>query len=241
MRMANPSNGRVLLLPFMEQRQFISSGTRRKPGTVPRIRVLQHGDPNISRSVRSFAAQYDQLFVRHGAWDGFRRTRSAKAKRYYGWHFQTLIFIEMKGANVNWAEPREWDASQQPWPSPGNHHGAVWRRSRMVPSGLSRIPFPRRMSKKSQPAAGERSGSRLLTCQQRLFFDLVAHQLILLAQVELPSAMTGCAQLGPCTWAGLNEPLTFRCFWAWPRLARRPHSDSGRSDSRQHTGRRRNS
>jgi hypothetical protein len=117
-------SGRVLLLPFMEQQAIYAQWDKDKAWNSPENQALASvaiptfHDP----SGQSAPGMTDYLFVT-GPGTVFDGQGPRKLQDITDGTSNTLVFIEAKGMNVNWAEPRDWDVTQQPWPLPGNHPG----------------------------------------------------------------------------------------------------------------------
>lgn len=117
-------SGRVLLLPFMDQQAIYAQWDKSKAWNSPENQALANVAIPIFHdpSGQSAPGMTDYLFVT-GPGTVFDGQGKRKLQDITDGTSNTLVFIEIKGMNVNWAEPREWDISQQPWPIPGNHPG----------------------------------------------------------------------------------------------------------------------
>jgi hypothetical protein len=115
-------SGRVLLLPFMEQQALFSQWQQDKAWNSPENQGLSNLMIPVFHDPSSQAApgMTDYVFVT-GPGSVFNGQGPVKLQDITDGTSNTLVFIEVKGMNVNWAEPRDWDFTQQPWPIPGNH------------------------------------------------------------------------------------------------------------------------
>jgi hypothetical protein len=119
-------SGRVLLLPYMEQaalyKQFDLTQAWDSPANkdLSQTRILQFTDPS---SPSSMPGQTDYLFVT-GKGTVFETDKSATIRAISDGVSNTLVMVEVKGSNVNWAEPNKDVDISQPMSLPkGNHPG----------------------------------------------------------------------------------------------------------------------
>lgn len=149
-------SGRVLLLPFMEQQNIYNQWQKDKAWNSPENQALSmiliptFHDPSSTN-----ANSCDYLFVtgQGTIFDGQgKRTLSDVTDGTSN----TLVFIETKGTSTSWAEPREWDPNQQPWPLPGNHPaGNVAAFADGSVRVLSKTTPPQEVQKMTTRAGGE--------------------------------------------------------------------------------------
>jgi len=119
-------SGRVLLLPFMEQRALHSQFDLTQPWDSPKnsqisqIKIPMFTDPS---SPSSMAGQTDYLFVT-GKGTVFEGDKSTPIRAISDGTSNTIILVEVKNSGVNWAEPeKDFDAVQAASLPAGNHPG----------------------------------------------------------------------------------------------------------------------
>jgi prepilin-type processing-associated H-X9-DG protein len=118
-------SGRVLLLPFMEQKALYDQFDKDKAWDSPENQAIAQTvirtfvDPS---SANAIPGQTDYLFVT-GSKTIFEAGRGTKLFEVTDGTSNTMVLVEVKNSGVNWAEPRDL-AIEQPMPlPPGNHPG----------------------------------------------------------------------------------------------------------------------
>ena len=120
-------SGRVLLLPFLEQKplfdQFDPTQAWNSPRNMPISQTMiptfcdaSAGAPTPGRT--------DYLFV-VGKGTAFEEPGPHTLNTLTDGTANTLFMIEVKNAGISWAEPRDFDASQAVPLPPGNHPGVT--------------------------------------------------------------------------------------------------------------------
>ena len=120
-------SGRVLLLPFMEQKPLYDQFKKDEPWDSPsnrafsRMDIATFKDPSAPRGQ---PGQTDFVFVT-GVGTALEARKGAVAKftDITDGTSNTLFMIEIKGSGINWAEPRDLDITQPMSLPPGNHPG----------------------------------------------------------------------------------------------------------------------
>jgi len=119
-------SGRVLLLPFMEQKalydRFDLTQTWDSPAnqTISQMKIPVFSDPSSPPSIPS---QTDYLFVT-GKGTIFEGDKSTTIRAISDGVSNTLVMVEVKGSTANWAEPNKDVDISQPMSLPkGNHPG----------------------------------------------------------------------------------------------------------------------
>jgi Protein of unknown function (DUF1559). len=113
-------SGRVLLLPYLEQAPLFQSWDQTQAWDSPANKALSQmmiptfHDPADEGPL----GQTSYLFVTGKGTIGEAGTKVSFMNVTDGTS-NTLMFVEVKGSGINWAEPRDWDAST-PLPA-GNH------------------------------------------------------------------------------------------------------------------------
>ena len=118
-------SGRVLLLPYLEQQALYNQWDRSQawdsPANMPlaqtTLKVFQ--DP----AGKMLPGQTDYLFVTGSGTAQDPAQGGNSFDRVTDGLSNTLFFVETANSGVNWAEPRDFDASQPVPLPPGNHAG----------------------------------------------------------------------------------------------------------------------
>ena len=118
-------SGRVLLLPYLEQNNLYQAFNKDEPWDSPNNRMISQTpirtfmDPS-SPERPATAGKTDYLFVT-GQGTIFEAGKNTKLMQITDGTSNTILCIEVKNSGVNWAEPRDFDASQPVPLPPGNH------------------------------------------------------------------------------------------------------------------------
>jgi hypothetical protein len=117
-------SGRVLLLPFMEQKPLYDLFDKSQAWDSPANFRLSQMDIKVFRdpSAPSKPGETDFLFVTGAGTALESRPRSRFADILDGTS-NTLFMVEVRGSGVNWAQPQDLDISQPMALPPGSHPG----------------------------------------------------------------------------------------------------------------------
>jgi len=116
-------SGRVLLLPFMEQKPLYDRFNKNEAWDSPANQVLSQMDiPTFQdpSAPRGRAGQTDFLFVT-GTGTALEPRDGASFSDLIDGTSNTVYVVEIKGSGINWAEPRDLDITQPMTLPPGNH------------------------------------------------------------------------------------------------------------------------
>lgn len=137
-------SGRVLLLPFMEQKPLFDQFRLDEPWDSPNNRAISQTMIQTFRDPSSPPGpqgQTDYLFVT-GQGTALEPRPGAKMQDITDGTSNTMFIVEVKGSGVNWAQPQELDVSQPMKLPPGNHPGGnlaafVDGHTQMISNGTS--------------------------------------------------------------------------------------------------------
>ncbi|MCI0360578.1 MAG: DUF1559 domain-containing protein [Planctomycetaceae bacterium] len=113
-------SGRVLLMPYLGLNRLYQSWDQTQAWDSPANQALSQMLIPMFRDPQDEGApgQTSYLFVTGKGTMGEAGTKVSMGEITDGTSY-TIMFVEVKGSGINWAEPRDWDAST-PLP-PGNH------------------------------------------------------------------------------------------------------------------------
>ena len=114
-------SGRVLLLPFIEQSMLYDKWDKTQAWDSPANQALSQQAIGVFRDpseTTGSPSQTSYLFV-SGPGAMFEPGKKLDFSDIRDGLSNTLMFVEVKGSGINWAEPRDWDPAT-PLP-PGNH------------------------------------------------------------------------------------------------------------------------
>jgi hypothetical protein len=113
-------SGRVLLLPFMEQPNLYQAWDHTQAWNSPANRALSEATIPTFRDPADIGppGQTSYLFVSGPGTMG-ESGKKIDISQIADGTSNTIMFIEVKGSGISWAEPRDWDASTSLPPS--NH------------------------------------------------------------------------------------------------------------------------
>jgi type II secretory pathway pseudopilin PulG len=117
-------SGRVLLLPYLEQRALYDQFDKDQAWDSPQNQQLSQSRVKVFMDPSSLNppfGQTDYLFVT-GARTTFEPGKGSLANITDGTS-NTILMLEVKGSGINWAQPSDLDISQLGSLSPGNHPG----------------------------------------------------------------------------------------------------------------------
>jgi len=118
-------SGRVLLLPFMEQKPLYDRFKKDEPWDSPanrpltQINIPTFRDPSGRMDVDG---QTDFLFIT-GKGTALEARPNAKFADLADGTSNTLFMVDVRNSGINWAEPRDLDVTQPMALPPGNHPG----------------------------------------------------------------------------------------------------------------------
>ncbi|HEX5102551.1 MAG TPA: DUF1559 domain-containing protein, partial [Pirellulaceae bacterium] len=115
-------SGRVLLLPFIEQNALFEQWDPTQAWDSPRNMPISQTALSIfcDPSGDAPSPRTDYLFV-VGTGTAFEESMKQNIASLKDGTANTLFMIEAKSTGINWAEPRDFDASQPVPLPPGNH------------------------------------------------------------------------------------------------------------------------
>jgi type II secretory pathway pseudopilin PulG len=117
-------SGRVLLLPYLEQKALYDQFDLTQPWDSPQNNTISQSmipiflDPSAPQT----GSQTDYLFVT-GAGTIFEAGQATKFTGITDGSSNTLMLVEVRNSGVHWAEPRDQEISQPMSLPPGNHPG----------------------------------------------------------------------------------------------------------------------
>ena len=119
-------SGRVLLLPFMEQKPLYDQFDKSQAWNSPANRPLTQKAPPVfmdPSAPSGGAGQTDYLFVtgKGTAMEQLADGRSLAFSAVLDGTSNTLFMVEVKNSGINWAEPRDLNISQPMSLPAGNH------------------------------------------------------------------------------------------------------------------------
>jgi hypothetical protein len=117
-------SGRVLLLPYLEQRALYDQFDKDQAWDSPQNQQLSQSRVKVFMDPSSLNppfGQTDYLFVT-GARTAFEPGKASLGNITDGTS-NTILMLEVKGSGINWAQPGDLDISQLGSLSPGNHPG----------------------------------------------------------------------------------------------------------------------
>ena len=114
-------SGRVLLLPYLEQSQLYDAWDKSQAWDSPaNLPLSQTMIPTLRDPADTGApGQTSYLFVTGPGTIGEAGKKIDLANIQDGTS-NTIMLVEVKNSGINWAEPRDWDATSTPLP-PSNH------------------------------------------------------------------------------------------------------------------------
>jgi len=118
-------SGRVLLLPFIEQKAVFDQFDLTQPWDSPRnLAISQTKVPTFCdpSSAQALPGQTDYLFVT-GVGTAFEPPGPHSMGNLTDGTANTLMLVEVRNSGINWAEPRDLDVSQPMSFPAGNHPG----------------------------------------------------------------------------------------------------------------------
>jgi uncharacterized protein DUF1559 len=135
-------SGRVLLLPFMEQKPLYDQFRLDEPWDSPANQQFSQMDLKVFRDPSAppgSPGQTDYLFIT-GVGTGMEPRPRAQFSDLIDGTSNTVFMIEIKGSGINWAQPSDLDVSQPLSLPPGNHPGGNLSvffdgHTQMIPSG----------------------------------------------------------------------------------------------------------
>jgi type II secretory pathway pseudopilin PulG len=149
-------SGRVLLLPFMEQAYIYEQWDKSQPWDSPVNKPLADTMiPTFRDPSETGPANQTSYLFSAGPGSLFEPGQNVKFTNVTDGLSNTIMFVEVKGSGIGWAEPRDIDLSQGAIPT-GNHEagnimamgdGAV----RTVPAGT----FPQTIQAAATKSGGE--------------------------------------------------------------------------------------
>ena len=120
-------SGRVLLLPFIEQKPLYDQFDLTQAWDSPRNLAISQTTLKVFRdpsSAQTQAGQTDYLFVT-GAGTAFAPPGPHNTGTIRDGMSNTLFIIDVRNSGIGWAEPRDVDVSQPMSFPPGNHPGVT--------------------------------------------------------------------------------------------------------------------
>jgi type II secretory pathway pseudopilin PulG/DNA-directed RNA polymerase subunit RPC12/RpoP len=114
-------SGRVLLLPYLEQQHVYDQWDKSQAWNSPANQALSQQTQSVFRDpseTTDSPGRTNYLFV-SGQGTMFEAGKNLDFADIRDGLSNTLMFVEVKGSGINWAEPRDWDAAT-PLPQ-GNH------------------------------------------------------------------------------------------------------------------------
>lgn len=121
-------SGRVLLLPFIEEKPLYDQFDKLQPWNGPANQPLTQRAPLVfmdPSAPSGVAGQTDYLFVT-GKGTAMEELADGRTLRFIDIRdgtSNTLFMVEVKNSGINWAEPRDLDISQPMSLPAGNHPG----------------------------------------------------------------------------------------------------------------------